>query len=130
LGDLPAGLIFDVLVVPGTALDPPGFGAGRAARGGEGERTTACSIAGTFLDAIAIGFDCEEDVVVSFLAAKGGRPGSAFHTLRMLRGLESPGAHDMATKCEVCESLSATYLEAVTQQLQQAMKLDRALRGR
>ena len=34
----------------------------------------------------------------------------------------------MATKCEVCESLSATYGEAVTQQLQQAMKLDRALR--
>ena len=34
----------------------------------------------------------------------------------------------MATKCEVCESLSAAYVEAVTQQLQQAMKLDRALR--
>jgi hypothetical protein len=34
----------------------------------------------------------------------------------------------MAAKCEVCESLSATYVEAVTQQLQQAMKLDRALR--
>ncbi len=57
-----------------TALDPPRHGAGRAARGGrEGERTTPCSIADTFLDAIPIGFDCEADVVVgSFLAAKGG----------------------------------------------------------
>ena len=34
----------------------------------------------------------------------------------------------MAAKCEVCESLSAAYVEAVTHQLQQAMKLDRALR--
>src|SRR5439155_20851747 len=34
----------------------------------------------------------------------------------------------MAAKCEVCESLSATHVEAVTQQLQQAMRLDRALR--
>ena len=33
-----------------------------------------------------------------------------------------------AAKCEVCESLSATHVEAVTQQLQQAMRLDRALR--
>ena len=38
------------------------------------------------------------------------------------------GAHDMAAKCEMCESLSATHVEAVTQQLQQAMKLDSALR--
>src|SRR6266852_3657097 len=46
----------------------------------------------------------------------------------MLRGLESLGAHDMAAKCEVCKSLSATHVEAVIQQLQQAMRLDRALR--
>jgi len=34
----------------------------------------------------------------------------------------------MAAKCEVCDSLSATHVEAVVQQLQQAMRLDRALR--
>jgi len=41
----------------------------RAARGGrEGERTIPCSITGTFLDAIPLGFECEADVVVvSFL---------------------------------------------------------------
>jgi hypothetical protein len=35
----------------------------------------------------------------------------------------------MATKCEVCESLSANHVEAVIQQLQQAIRLDRALRA-
>jgi hypothetical protein len=38
------------------------------------------------------------------------------------------GAHNMAAKCEVCESLSATHVEAVIQQLQHAVRLDRALR--
>lgn len=34
----------------------------------------------------------------------------------------------MAAKCELCESLSATHVEAVTQQLLQAVKLDRVVR--
>jgi hypothetical protein len=39
--------------------------------GGEGEGTTSCSIADTFLDLVVVGFDCEEDGLVgSFLAAK------------------------------------------------------------
>ncbi len=93
LGDLPAGLIFDVLVVPGSEqlstlleMEPAvrheeeeeekdRDGAGRAARGGrgrEGERTTPCSIAGTFVDAIPIGLIVRQTFVVVSFAAQGG----------------------------------------------------------
>jgi hypothetical protein len=53
LDDLPAGLIFDVLAVPGSEQlsGRTEHGTGCARRGRDGERTFPCSIAGTFLDA-------------------------------------------------------------------------------
>ncbi len=114
LGDLPAGLIFDVLVVPGsglrTALARPRNGAGRAAPGGrEGERTIPGSIAGTFL--IPIGFGCEADVaVVSFLAAKvriGKAPTTVTAKARWSReGMARPTHHSARQDSEAATPIS------------------------
>ncbi len=113
LGDLPAGLIFDVLVVPGseqlsTVLEmEPAVQHEEEER--ERERTIPCSIAGTFL--IPVGFGCEADVaVVSFLAAKvriGKAPTTVTAKARWSReGMARPTHHSARQDSEAATPIS------------------------